>query len=154
MNGYNNQLYNYDRQIQEERNKIAELEKQKMQALYAQPTILNQTIQTGNQQQGIRYAESIDDVRREMIFLDTLFVNRAFTNMWYKTPTGEVKTYFLEEFIPKDEKDLKIESLEKQVKELLEENKKNANKHTRDNTATTSSVSESVSTITTDENEQ
>lgn len=46
MNGFNPQLYNIDRQIQEERAKMAELERQKIQA-YSQPTILNQTIQTG-----------------------------------------------------------------------------------------------------------
>lgn len=44
MNGYNPQIMNFDKQILEERNKIAELERQKMQALYTPPTILNQTI--------------------------------------------------------------------------------------------------------------
>lgn len=43
-NSYNNQLYNFDRQIQEKRNEIEDLEKQKIQAQFAQPTILNQTI--------------------------------------------------------------------------------------------------------------
>lgn len=150
-NGYSNQIYGFDRQIQEKRNEIAELEKQKIQAQFAQPTILNQTIQAGPQGNGIRYAESIDDVNREIIFMDTLFVNRAFTNMWYKTPQGKVRPFLLEEIIPKDEKDLRIESLEKQVKQLLEERKENANKYTGDNAATTSSVSKPVQTITTDE---
>lgn len=104
MNGFNPQLYNIDRQIQEERAKMAELERQKMQT-YSQPTILNQTIQTGPGGQGVRYAESIDDVKREMIFADTLFVNKAFTNMWFKSPNGNIKTYLLEEFIPKDDKE-------------------------------------------------
>lgn len=142
--GYNSQIYNFDRQIQEERNKLADLERQKMQAQYAHPTILNQTIQAGPGGQGIRYAESIDDVNREMIFVDTLFVNKDFTNMWYKSPQGRVRPFLLEEIIPKDEKDLRIESLEKQVKELLKEKKENANKYTGDNAAVASSVSESV----------
>ena len=153
MNGYNPQLNMIDRQILEERNKINELEKQRIQAQYSQPTILNQTIQAGPTSGGIRYAESIDDVNREMIFMDTLFVNRDFTNMWYKTPQGKVRPFLLEEIIPKDEKDLRIETLEKQIKELLEKRDEDANKYSGDNAATTSSVSEPIQTITRDETE-
>lgn len=153
MNGYNPQLNMIDRQILEERNKINELEKQRIQAQYSQPTILNQTIQTGPTSGGIRYAESIDDVNREMIFMDTLFVNKDFTNMWYKTPQGRVRPFLLEEIIPKDEKDLRIETLEKQIKELLEKRDEDANKYSGDNAATTSSVSEPIQTITRDETE-
>ena len=148
MNGYNPQILDIDRQLQEERSKVAELERRKLQ-MYAQPTILNQTIQAGPQQQGIRYAESVDDVRREMIFLDTLFVNKAFTNMWYKTPSGNIKTYLLEEFVPKDEKDLQIDALKKQLDELKKEIRNESSK-SGDNTAVESSVSKSVSTTTTD----
>lgn len=153
MNGYNPQLNMIDRQILEERNKINELEKQRIQAQYSQPTILNQTIQTGPTSGGIRYAESIDDVNREMIFMDTLFVNKDFTNMWYKTPQGRVRPFLLEEIIPKDEKDLRIETLEKQIKELLEKRDEDASKYSGDNAATTSSVSEPIQTVTRDETE-
>ena len=153
MNGFNPQLNVIDRQILEERNKINELEKQRIQAQYSQPTILNQTIQAGPTSSGIRYAESIDDVNREMIFMDTLFVNKDFTNMWYKSPQGKVRPFLLKEIVPKDEKDLRIESLEKQVRELLEKREEDANKYSRDNAATTSSVSEPIQTIRTDETE-
>lgn len=149
MNGFNPQLYNIDRQIQEERAKMAELERQKIQA-YSQPTILNQTIQTGPGGQGVRYAESIDDVKREMIFADTLFVNKAFTNMWFKSPNGNIKTYLLEEFIPKDEKDLQIEALKRELEDLKKEIKDEPNR-SRDNATTKSTISESVSTTATDE---
>ena len=149
-NGYNNQLYNFDRQIQEKRNEIADLEKQKIQAQFAQPTILNQTIQAGPQASGVRYAESIDDVKREMIFLDTLFVNRAFTNMWYKKPNGEIKTYLLEEFIPKDEKDIRIENLENEIKKLKEQ-KENESSRSINSTTIEGTVSKTVSTTGTDE---
>lgn len=149
-NGYNNQIYNFDRQIQEKRSEIAELEKQKIQAQFAQPTILNQTIQAGPQASGIRYAESIDEVKREMIFLDTLFVNRAFTNMWYKKPNGETKTYLLEEFIPKDEKDIRIESLENEIRKLKEQ-RENESSRSNNSGAAESTVSSAISTTTTDE---
>ena len=151
MNGFNPQLYNIDRQIQEERAKMAELERQKIQA-YSQPTILNQTIQTGPGGQGVRYAESIDDVKREMVFADTLFINKAFTNMWFKSPNGNIKTYLLEEFIPKDEKDLQIEALKRELEDLKKEIKDEPNR-SRDNATTKSTISESVSTTATDETE-
>lgn len=150
-NGYNSQIYSFDRQIQEERNKIADLEKQKMQLQYAQPTILNQTIQTGPGGQGIRYAESIDDVKREMVFFDTLFINKDFTNMWFKSPSGLIKTYLLEEFIPKDEKDLRIEALENEIKKMKE--RKEYDSRTVNNGSVEGTVSETVPTTTRNEKE-
>lgn len=150
-NGYNSQIYSFDRQIQEERNKIADLEKQKMQLQYAQPTILNQTIQTGPGGQGIRYAESVDDVKREMVFFDTLFVNKDFTNMWFKSPSGLIKTYLLEEFIPKDEKDLRIEALENEIKKMKE--RKEYDSRTVNNGSVEGTVSETVPTTTRNEKE-
>ena len=145
MNGYNPQIMNFDKQILEERNKIAELERQKMQALYTPPTILNQTIQAGPQSNGIKYAESIDEVNREMVFTDTLFINKGFTNLWFKNPRGEVKTYLLEEFIPKDEKDIKIENLEKQLNDLKKEITNNASKYSSFNQSNNSTVESTVS---------
>ena len=151
-NGYNSQIYSFDRQIQEERNKIADLEKQKMQLQYAQPTILNQTIQTGPGGQGIRYVESIDDVKREMVFFDTLFVNKDFTNMWFKSPSGNIKTYLLEEFIPKDEKDLRIEALENEIKKIKEQRDYESSRTVNSGTVE-GTVSETVSTTTRNEKE-
>ena len=158
MNGYNPQMIaSFDKQIQEERQKIADLERQKLQVQYAQPTILNQTIQAGMQPSGIKYAESIDEINREVVYMDTLFVNKAFTNLWFKNPRGEVKTYLLEEFIPKDEKDIKIESLEDQLNQLKKEIEINASKYAStnqsNNTTAKSTVSTEFSTIATDETE-
>lgn len=150
MNLINPQVTDIDRQIQEERSRVAELERRKLQLLYTQPTILNQTIQAGPQQQGIRFAESIDDVKREMIFSDTLFVNKEFTNMWYKSPTGQIKTYLLEEFIPKDEKDLEIEALKKELENVKKE-KNYESSRTNNSGAVESSVSETISTTGTNE---
>lgn len=95
MYGYNSQLVNtYDKQIMEERNKIAELERQKYQAQMTQPTILNQTIQAGPQANGIRYAESIDEVHREIAFADTLFVNKDLLICGTKSPQERLKRIF------------------------------------------------------------
>lgn len=147
MYGYNYpQINAYDKQIQEERQKIAELERQKLQ-LYTQPTILNQTIQAGPQQNNFKYAESIDEINREMVFSDTLFVNKTFTNLWLKNPKGEVKTWLLEEIKPKDEKDFLIENLQLQIEQLKKELKNNEQSElfTGDTTTTKGSVSSTVS---------
>lgn len=147
MYGYNPQLSVYDKQILEEKNKLAELERQKLQAQYTQPTILNQTIQAGPQHSGIKYAESVDDVNREMVFTDTLFVNKDFTNMWYKNPQGKIRPFLLEEIIPKDEKDIKIALLEEEIKKLKEEK----NEQSNDTPTVESTISSTIQTTRNDE---
>lgn len=144
---FNNPYYNQQFNIDKIDKQIEDLQKLKNQMQQpVQPTILNQTIQAGPQQTGIKYAESIDEVAKEMVFTDTLFVNKAFTNLWFKNARGEVKTYLLEEFIPKDEKDIKIESLEKQLNELKKEITNNASKYASFNQSNNSTVESTVST--------
>ena len=63
-------------------------------------------------------AESIEEVNKELVFNDTVFITKDFTNMWLKTVKGEVKKYMLTEIVDKDEKDLMIENLQKQIDEL------------------------------------
>lgn len=46
------------------------------------------------------------------------------TNLWIKNSKGDIRTFELQEIIPKDEKDILIENLQKQIEEL-KENKAN-----------------------------
>ena len=46
--------------------------------------------------------------------------------MWLKNAKGEIKVFELNEIVPKDERDLLIESLQMQVNELRKEIKENA----------------------------
>ncbi|MDD6757369.1 MAG: hypothetical protein PUE33_04830 [bacterium] len=97
-----------------------------------QPVPITQNFQIApnhNQSQfGIRYANSIDDVKNEMTFMDTLFVNRDFTNLWVKNATGGIKTYELKEIIELDEKDRQIADLKAKIDELEKEIKENESK--------------------------
>lgn len=82
-----------------------------------QPSI-NQTFQLApNGNGGIRYVNSIDDVNKETVFVDTPFFSKDLSVMWLKNATGDIKAYELNEIVQKDEKDLQIEFLMTQQQE-------------------------------------
>ena len=91
-----------------------------------QPPAINQTFQLSpNQSNHIKYAESEEDVSKELVFADTLFVNRAYSKMWLKNASGDIKEYELKEIIKRDEKDIQIASLMAKIDELEREMKMN-----------------------------
>ena len=116
---------------------IAELEKMKSQ-IPMQP--ITQNFQFANN--GIRYAESIDEVEKSFIVGDTPFFSKDLSVVWIKTING-IKSYELKEIIKKDEKDLLIESLQMQIKEM-KENAKSNDEYT--NESTKNQESKNVST--------
>lgn len=87
-----------------------------------QTTPITQNFQLApNQNNGIKYVSSIEDVRKELVFADTLFINKELSQLWLKNASGDIKTYQLIEIIEKDAKDAKIEELEAKLDELLKE---------------------------------
>ena len=66
----------------------------------------------------MRYANSLDDVNREMVYADTPFFSKDMSVVWIKNSKNEIKTYELNEIIPRDEKDIKIDFLMAQIEEL------------------------------------
>jgi len=131
---YNNPYYsNYNMQqsLDNINNNIAELEKLKaqMQSRQNQPAI-NQTFQLApSNQNSMRYANTIEDVNKEMVTGDTPFFSKDLSILWIKNAKGEVKSYELTEIIIKDDKDIMIESLQSQINELkgMINNEHNAN---------------------------
>lgn len=119
-NPYNNQMYMQDLQGLRDR-----IDRQMQIANQNQPQTapITQNFQIAPNQtnQGIKYVNSIDDVKKELVFVDTLFVNKEYTQLWHKNASGEIKTYELREIIEKDEKDLKIEQLEAKINMLVKE---------------------------------
>ena len=118
-NPYNNQMYMND--LQQMRDRI---DRQMQMANQNQPqaTPITQNFQLApNQSNGIKYVNSIDDVKKELVFADTLFVNKEYTYLWLKNASGEVKTYELKEIIELDEKDRKIADLEAKINMLVKE---------------------------------
>lgn len=118
-NPYNNQMYMQDLQGLRDR-----IDRQMQMANQNQPqaTPITQNFQLApNQNNGIKYVNSIEDVRKELVFADTLFVNKEYTQLWVKNASGEVKTYELKEIIELDEKDRKIADLEAKINMLVKE---------------------------------
>lgn len=102
---------------------INELEKLKSQMSQnnqpQQPTNLTQNFQLAPQNHDvIKYASSMEEVQRGMVIGDTPYFSKDMSVVWIKNTKGEIKTYELNEIIPKDEKDLQIELLKTQIKEL------------------------------------
>lgn len=92
---------------------------QQQQNMQQHPPAINQTFQLApNPQSGMKYANTMDDVNKEMIFVDTPFFSKDLSVVWIKNTKGEVKTYELNEIVRKDEKDLQIEYLNARLEEL------------------------------------
>ena len=124
-----NGLYNPQSSIERINSQIAELERMKAQipqSAIQQPTNLTQNFQLApSSNVSMCFANSIDDVKKEIVINETPFFSKDMSVLWLKNPKGEVKSYSLEEIIVKDEKDLKIDFLQAQIEELRKEMKTN-----------------------------
>lgn len=120
-------VYNQQTNIDRINTQIAELEKMKTQMQQpVQPTNLTQNFQLApTNRDVIKYATSIDEVQRDMVIGDTPFFSKDMSVVWIKNTKGEIKTYELNEIVPKDAKDIQIEYLQSQIEELRKEMKKN-----------------------------
>lgn len=122
MNNINSQT-NLDR-IDAQINELEKMKRQIQQPMQ-QPSI-NQTFQiASNNKEQLRYANSLDEVKREPITGEVPFFSKDMSVLWLKTSQNEIKTYELNEIVPKDEKDIKIEYLMAQIEDLKREMKFN-----------------------------
>jgi len=122
-NPYMPQSFNRQEAVDRINAQMNELEKMKQQMQQPiqpqQPTNLTQNFQlTPTNNNVIRYAGSIDEVNRDMVIGDTPYFSKDMSVVWIKNTKGEIKTYELNEIIPKDDKDLQIEFLQSQIEEL------------------------------------
>ena len=133
-NPYSN-IYSPQASIDRINSQISELEKMKSQLpptpIPQNPTNLTQNFQiTPNPNtNNIKYANSIEDVERDVVISDTPYFSKDMTILWIKNTKGEIKSYELKEIVQKDEKDLMIESLQYQLNEMnkmIKEMKENA----------------------------
>ena len=121
---YNSPYFNnYSPQANIDRinNQIAELEnmKKQMNQQSMQPTNLTQNFQLApNNSNGMRFANSIDEVQKSVITMDTPFFSNDMSVLWIKNAKGEIKTFEMKEIVPLDSKDIKIQYLEAQIEEL------------------------------------
>ena len=122
-----NNYYNRQEAVDRINANMNELErmKQQLQQPPQQPTNLTQNFQIAPQNHDvIRYATSMEEVQRDMVIGDTPYFSKDMSVVWIKNTKGEIKTYELNEIVPKDEKDLKIEYLQAQIEELKKGMKK------------------------------
>lgn len=120
-NPYMPSAYNPQVTIDKINAQMNELEKMKQQIQQPtqQPTNLTQNFQIApTNREVIKYAGSIEEVKRDMVIGDTPFFSKDMSVVWLKNTKGDIKTYELKEIIPKDEKDLQIELLMAQIDEL------------------------------------
>lgn len=124
LNPYQN-AYSQQTMYDQIDNQIAQLNQMKEQMKNTvnqnqqqQPSI-NQTFQLApNNHGGIRYVNSIEDVSKETVFVDTPFFSKDLSVMWIKNSSGDIKAYELNEIVKKDEKDLQIDLLTAKINEL------------------------------------
>lgn len=140
---------NYNQQSMNERidNQIAQLQQMKEQMKHNTQPAINQTFQLAPQQSGMRFANSLDDVNKEMVYVDTPFFSKDMSVVWVKNNKNEIKTYELNEIVPLDEKDLQIQYLQSQIEELKgmmknESNTNNSNVNAEQNATNTSTNDE------------
>ena len=123
---YNNPYYNNQINLERIDNQIKELENMRTQIQRGPQPAINQTFQLAPTTQNIiRYASSIDEVKKEGIVGDTPFFSKDMSIVWIKSLRGEIRTYELNEIVPKDEKDMQIELLQSQINELRKEMRRN-----------------------------
>lgn len=116
-----NTLYNPQISLDRINAQIAELEKMRtqIQQPITPPTNLTQNFQLApTNREIIKYASSMDEVKRDIVMGDTPYFAKDMSVVWVKNTKGDIKTYELNEIIPKDDKDLKIEYLQAQIEEL------------------------------------
>lgn len=112
-------FYNPQISIDRINSQISELEKLKSQIPMQQP--ITQNFQIAPNSSSIRYANNLEEVQKEFILNDTPFFSKDMSVLWVKSPSGDVKSYELNEIVEKDEKDLRIELLMSQIEELKKE---------------------------------
>ena len=117
FNGYAqniNQL-NMSEKIDNQIHQLQQMKEQLSKNNNQQPSI-NQTFQLApNSNGGIKFVNSVEDVQKELAIMDTPFIKNDYSVLWIKNAKGEIRAFTIEEIKQKDEKDLMIENLQKQV---------------------------------------
>lgn len=106
--------------INDQINQLEAMKKQIQQQPMPQPTNLTQNFQLAptTNKEVIRYANSLEEVQRDVVIGETPYFSKDMSVVWIKNAQNQIKTYELNEIIPKDEKDLQIELLQAQIDEL------------------------------------
>ena len=95
---------------------------------------ITQNFQLSPTHTGMRFVNSIDDVRKELVYFETPYFNRDMSVMWIKNVRGEIIPYEIKRIVIKDEKDMQMEKMQKEIEELKEKlNEKPNDESSNDN---------------------
>lgn len=145
LSAYNSQA-NLDR-INAQINELEKIKTQMQQPLQT-PTNFTQNFQIApTNRDVIRYATSMEEVQRDAVLGETPYFSKDMSVVWIKNTKGEIKTYELNEIVPKDDKDLKIEYLQAQIEELKKGMKKNESNVNVNESITNTDESEESSNV-------
>ena len=125
-------------------NEIERLKQMKTQV--QQPTPITQNFQLAPTHTGIKYANTIDDVKKEIVYFDTPYFSKDLSVLWVKNNKGDIKAYELKEIVQKDDKDIQIEYLMEEIDKLkgMIKNEHNADVNREDISTSTSNASETT----------
>ena len=118
------QINNYDeylKYLEKEKERIEKSKEQYINSFQQQQPTLNQTIQvtpTPSQSIALKHVKGIENVNSELVMFETPFVLDDYSTLFIKNAKGEVRTFAMEEIVPKDEKDKIIEQLRLENEEL------------------------------------
>ena len=138
QDNYLRQLYNMQNDINSQ---IQQAERMRQQPA------LTQNFQIAPASNNFKLVKGEEDVEKELVITDTYFLTNSLENLWIKNPRGEIRTFRLEEIVAKDEKDIMIENLQKQIDELKGsvKNVDTTNAKPNGNTETNSNASKTIS---------
>ena len=133
---YNNPFQNYNQQLEREKldAQIAKLQQMRDGLNQPMQPSINQTFQLAPQG-GMKFVNSIEDVKKDIVYIDTPYFSHDLSVMWVKNNKGDIKSFELKEIVQKDQKDVIIDSLQIQLDEMskkikeLEENAKSVNEY-------------------------
>ena len=111
-------VYNPQASIDRINSQIAELEKMKAAIPPVPQAPITQNFQLAPSKDVIKYAGSIDEVKKDLVIGDTPYFSKDLSVVWIKNTMGNIKTYELKEIVEKDEKDMMIDLLQAQINEL------------------------------------
>ena len=121
-------------------NEIQRLQQMKTQVQQpVQP--ITQNFQLAPTHNGIKYANTYEEVQKEIVYTDTPFFSKDMSVVWLKNAKGDIKAYELKEIVQKDEKDLQIDFLMEKIEKLegMIKNEQHYSNANREDVSTSSS---------------
>lgn len=107
---------------------------------------ITQNFQLSPTHTGMRFVNSVDDVKKDLVYFETPYFSRDMRFMWIKNVKGEVTPYEIKKIEYKDEKDLQMEQMQREIEELKERlNEKSS--ITNDNKSVENEKSSNVSNV-------